>query len=319
MATHMVPQDVEADDKLVGFLSLKQFIMTVIGLGFGYLTFFFFQKIHPIAALIWLPPTLISLVLGLYQRKDQPIEVFLASALTFYLKPRKRIWDQEGHEDHVVITAPPKIEHRLTKNFTGEEATSKLMQLSLLMDSRGWASKSGSDWQNPQLATTADSENRLVQPAEAPGQLSPQQLYTQPADVMDTTTSIVARDFDNKISQEDTARRTHAIQVVEQARAASLQGPQSLSDAGVVLPTKQSQAIHQKIIQPITNDQNQQNIATTQTTTNQNNTTGLNIIDTSSVSTPSQVIASDQAPSISKSQQSQAHVTEDGSVEISLH
>jgi hypothetical protein len=81
MATHAVPQDVEADDKLIGFLSLKQFIFTVIGLGFGYLTFFFFTKVHPLAAIAWLPFTMVFLVLGLYQRKDQPAEVFLVSAL----------------------------------------------------------------------------------------------------------------------------------------------------------------------------------------------------------------------------------------------
>jgi hypothetical protein len=305
MATHMVPQDVEAEDKLVGFLSLKQFIMTVLGIGFGYLTFFFFTKIHPLAALIWLPPTLVFFVLGLYQRKDQPIEVFLASALTFYFKPRKRKWDQEGHEDQVIITAPPVVEHHFTKDFTGSEAASRLQNLSTMMDSRGWASKRHADWQNPQLATAAESENRLVQPAEAPGQAGLQQTYMQPADVMDETSSLVAREFENKITQADTSARSRAIQVMDLAKNdASL-------DEEIVLPPKHRSDIHQRVIQPLE--------------------------DKPAIETPAQpeqavgsVIAPRKQPS-QKTSESKAvankatsstpkeHVTEDGSVEISLH
>ena len=48
MATHKVPQDVEAEDKLVGFLSLKQFIFVIFGIAFGWLTFFFATKVHPL-------------------------------------------------------------------------------------------------------------------------------------------------------------------------------------------------------------------------------------------------------------------------------
>ena len=137
MATHKVPQDVEAEDKLLGPLSLKQFIFTILGLGFGYLAFVFATKIHILLALIWLPPMIVFFVLGLYQRKDQPVEVYLASALRFYLKPHKRKWSQDGYEERVIITAPPKIEHNYTKNFTSEEATSRLSSLSRMMDSRG--------------------------------------------------------------------------------------------------------------------------------------------------------------------------------------
>lgn len=303
MATHMVPQDVEAEDKLVGFLSLKQFIMTVVGIGFGYLTFFFFQNVHPIAALLWLPPTIVFLVLGLYQRKDQPIEVFLASALTFYFKPRKRIWAQEGHEDHVIITAPPKVEHHYTKDFTGEEAASKLANLSIMMDSRGWASKRMADWQNPQLANTAVSSNRLVQPQDAPGQLSPQQMYMQPADVLDENTSFVARDFDSKISQVDTTARTHAMQIIEEARATTSDG------TDIKLPEHKSYPqIHQKVITPA---QKPNTSASAPEPINVKRNTSAN------EATPSKTKESNTPDESNKIPQE--HVTEDGSVEISLH
>lgn len=251
MATHKVPQNVEADDKLLGPLSLKQFIFVVIGLGFGYLTFVFFQRVHPLAAVIWLPFTLFFLVLGGYQRKDQPAEVFLMSALRFYLKPRKRKWDQEGYEERVKITAPPKIEHHYTKSFTGEEAVGRLANLSLMMDSRGWASKVATDWQNPQLATVAASDSdRLVTAQDvASVQAFDPQHYVTAVDVMDEQSSIVSQQFDTRIQRTDANAMQQAIQTLQQAQ----QDEKSGVSAGQTSPDPQYQrypAMQQKIVQP---------------------------------------------------------------------
>jgi len=238
VATHKVPQDVETDDKLIGFLSLKQFIFVVVGLGFGYLTFFFATKINPFLAIIWVPFTVVPLVLGLYQRRDQPVEVFLASAIRFYFKPRKRKWDQEGYEERVIITAPPKIEHHYTKDFTGAEAMTRLSRLSHMMDSRGWASKLDADWQNPQLAMAAASSNRLVQPSQVSQGSDYLQAYMQPADIMDDQSSVVARDFQNKINQTDNDAHVRAMQTVERAKVAGgiEQQPNTPSPASVKTP-----------------------------------------------------------------------------------
>lgn len=254
MATHKVPQDVEAEDKLVGFLSLKQFIFVVLGIGFGYLTYFFFAKVHPITALIFIPPTLICLVLGLYQRKDQPVEVFLASALRFYLKARKRVWNQEGYEERVIITAPPVIEHKYTKSFTGAEAVSRLTSLSRMMDSRGWASKMTDDWQNPDLAVAAGA-SRLVMATE----VGPQQpgvnldAYTQPIDQMDEQVSPVAQAMQTKIAQADATTRQHAVAALQQARDDSQQTSSHDKDPDLPLTLPEFQAypaMHQKTINP---------------------------------------------------------------------
>ncbi len=219
MATHRVPQDVETEDKIIGFLSLKQFIFVVVGIGFGWLTFFFATKVNIILALIWIPFTVVPLVLGLYQRKDQPVEVFLASALRYYFKPRKRKWDQEGYEERVLVTAPPKIEHHYTKDFSGDEAMSRLTRLSHMMDSRGWASKLSSDWQNPQLAAAAASDGRLVQPANlASNDVNVIQAYMQSTDVMDEQTSVVAIDFQNRIDATDTSAQINAVKTMNVAR-----------------------------------------------------------------------------------------------------
>jgi hypothetical protein len=305
MATHKVPQDVEAEDKLLGPLSLKQFIFTILGLGFGYLTFVFATKIHILLALIWIPPMIVFFVLGLYQRKDQPVEVYLASALRFYLKPHKRKWSQDGYEERVVITAPPKIEHNYTKNFTSEEATSRLSSLSRMMDSRGWASKLSTDWQNPQLATAAASD-RLVQPSDvSQGRVDPQ-TYVQPVDVMDEQSSLVAQDFQAKISQTESSTKQHALQVLQQARQ-DAPDPDDSSDTiePVEQPTYQKYPdMHQKIVQPEPTAPTEQPISETQPQ------------QPEPVPTPQ---PETKAESLPQTEPEATTTNDDGSVEIRLH
>lgn len=249
MATYKVPQNVEAEDKLIGPLSLKQFIFVILGLGFGYLTFFFATSVHILACIPFVLPTAAFLILGIYQRSDQPVEVYLASAIRFRLKPHKRIWDQEGYEERVIITAPPKIEKHYAKNYSQDQVSSHLGNLSRLMDTRGWASKLATDWQNPTFEATATSD-RLVQPEEIAVDTSAVPAYTQPLDVQDENSSMVARDFAAKIQQADNETHQNAMRALELAR-------QTTSDVSSEPPTAtytQYPAMHQKTIQPPTDD-----------------------------------------------------------------
>lgn len=295
MATHRVPQDVETEDKIIGFLSLKQFIFVVVGLGFGYLTFFFATKVNIILALIWVPFTVVPLVLGLYQRKDQPVEVFLASALRYYFKPRKRKWDQEGYEERVLITAPPKVEHHYTKDFGGDEAMSRLTRLSHMMDSRGWASKLSGDWQNPQLAAAAASDGRLVQPANlATNQTEYLQTYMQPTDVQDEQTSLVAKDFQNKIDATDTSAQMRAMKTMDAAR----------HDSGAAVTTPHLEKypkMKQSVVNPITTEP----VAVVAPPVVEDETSEPETKTEEPKNVP------DHEPTVQK--------TDDGSVEISLH
>lgn len=238
MATHKVPQDVETEDKLIGFLSMKQFIFVVVGLGFGYLTFFFATKVNVFLSIIWVPFTVVPLVLGLYQRHDQPVETYLSSAIRYYFKPRKRRWDQEGFVERVTITAPPKIEHHYTKDFSGEEAVGRLSRLSRLMDSRGWATKLDTDWQNPQLAETASSDSRIqAQATDTTAQLS---AFMQPTDIMDEQTSMVARDFQSRIDSTDSTARVHAMKALDQARTGAAAPSASANDSAATAKSANS-------------------------------------------------------------------------------
>ena len=328
MATHSVPQDVEADDKLIGFLSLKQFIFVIIGLGFGYLTFFFFTKVHPLSAVIWLPFSLIFLVLGLYQRKDQPAEVFLLSALGFYLKPKVRIWSQDGYEERVHITAPPVIEKKYTKDFSGEEAIGRLEGLSLVMDSRGWATKKTADWQNPQLATIAANSDRIIdmQDMASSQPIDPQQ-FSQPADPYDDR-SMVGQQFEAKIEAADNSTHQQALRVLQTAQqpadtlgSTTLTSPPLPSVSAAQPPVvnsstnQASQSLAQEPIQALPSITDQVSPATVPIQDDQ-------IDDSVRKGNPSATKPAPKKPTVPKQVAEQLnvpHQNEDGSVELRLH
>jgi hypothetical protein len=153
MATYKVPQDVEAEDKLLGPFSLRQFIFILLFFGTAWVAFLLAQITPPLA--LATAPFLVAFgTLGFVQRKDQPVEVYLAALIRYYMKPHRRIWDQEGYDQRVIITAPKIIEIIRTKNITQSEVSTRLSSLAKIMDSRGWASKGLDTLPSDRLMTT---------------------------------------------------------------------------------------------------------------------------------------------------------------------
>src|SRR5680860_249110 len=128
MAVYKVPQDVEADDKLIGFLSMKQFIFVIVA---ALLSFAAFQlgRINIVLIVPFLPFIFIFGLLGLYQRKDQPAEIYLLAVLGFYLKPHRRIWNQDGILETVRITVPKKIATHYSDGLSKIQVKSSLDRL----------------------------------------------------------------------------------------------------------------------------------------------------------------------------------------------
>lgn len=138
MAVYKVPQDVEADDKLLGPFSFRQFIYLIIvavsiGMAWG-----LGQLFVPLAILP-LPFILFFGALALPLKKDQPMEIYLAALVSFYLKPRKRLWDPDGQQALVEITVPKVVESHRTKDLSQDEAERRLSYLANIVDSQGWA------------------------------------------------------------------------------------------------------------------------------------------------------------------------------------
>lgn len=139
MAVYKVPQDVEADDKLLGPFSFRQFIYLIVvamAIGIG----FILSKIFIGLAVLVLPVIIFFGALALPLKKDQPMEAYLGALVSFYfLKPRKRIWQPDGLNSLVEITAPKTVEPERIKDISEEEARERLSYLSDIVESRGWS------------------------------------------------------------------------------------------------------------------------------------------------------------------------------------
>ncbi len=162
MATYKVPQDVEAEDKLLGPFTFRQFIYLLVSAG-GIAVIFGLFQIFPLLAIIPIPVVLFFLVLALPLKKDQPMEVYLASIISFYLKPSIRLWMSGQKESTIKITAPKIIEKPRARNITEEEASTRLSFLSNLVDSEGYSIRGNSNFNDDFIAETNNVPDILDQ------------------------------------------------------------------------------------------------------------------------------------------------------------
>lgn len=140
MAQYKVLQDIEAEDKLLGPLSLRQFIYAVIVVALGFVAFQL-GKVQIFLVIPFLPPIIFFGLLAAPFGRDQSSEVWLLAKIKFFVFPRKRIWNQDGITNPVTITVPKVEVKNYTKDFDKDEAKSRLKALAATMDTRGWAVK----------------------------------------------------------------------------------------------------------------------------------------------------------------------------------
>lgn len=201
MATYKVPQDVEADDKLIGPFSFRQFVYLIIAAIAIALAWALSQLFIPLA-IIPLPIIIFFGALALPLRKDQPMEIYLAAVVSFYLKPRKRFWQPDGIQSLVEITAPKVVEIQRAKNLSEMEAQQRLSYLADIVDTEGWAVR-GVGIPLPNSPMTNDAYYAAQ----------------QTEDVLDKS-SVVARSFDSMIDQADTR---HYQELVKRMQAGGVE------------------------------------------------------------------------------------------------
>jgi len=207
MATYKVLQDIEAEDKLIGPLTLWQFIYALVA-GFTiYLSVIAVLKNVPFFLVILVPVALVALFLAIPWGGDQPLEVWALAKLRFYLKPRKRIWSQDGMTDLVTITAPKKVERVLTDGLSQHEVNSRLSALASTLDSRGWVVKNVNvNLFAPPAAAAYVPSDRLVDVSGQPQEVSNLDIRADD-DILDENANPVAQNFSTLINTAATEYR----------------------------------------------------------------------------------------------------------------
>lgn len=213
MAVYKVIQDIEAEDKIIGPLTLKGFIYAATA---GLLIFIdirlwiggFSTIVKTICTLIFLPPTVLFATLASPLGREQPTEVWLFSRISFLFKPHTRRWNQAGIKELVKVTAPKKIERILTKNISQTEVKSRLQSLANTLDSRGWVVKNA----NINLTDSADvgaleaDDDRLVGAATFE-QAEPVLEIHAADDILDEQNNPTAQNVNNLMAEAEVTRR----------------------------------------------------------------------------------------------------------------
>ncbi len=218
MAQYKVPQDVEAEDKLLGPFTFRQFIYLLIAAA-GIAGAWGLFQIFPLLALIPIPFVFFFGILALPIKKDQPMETYLAAVVSFYMKPNRRVWMPGQRESTIKIIAPKKVEKSRTRDITEDEASHRLSFLATIVDTEGYAIR-------------GDSSMKDEYAAEA-----------------DTVEDVLAADnpvIDRIIEQEQTARKQELVSQMRTAmnRADALIGttpvqPQPVQPQAFQIPTPQ--------------------------------------------------------------------------------
>src|SRR5665213_1123809 len=214
MAVYKVIQNVEAEDKLLGPLSFKAFIYALIAGTFAFINFrllFIGSPVKFVFMVVFLAPMILFGVLASPLGREQPTEVWLLSRIKFFLKPRKRIWDQSGIMDLVTVTVPKKQELHLTKELSQDEVQSRLKTLATTLDTRGWAIKNVDvNLSVPEVGAldTAQSD-RLVGAAGVPQQMPVVDVHAAD-DILDEKNNPTAQKLETLMRKADEDRR-HSI------------------------------------------------------------------------------------------------------------
>lgn len=126
---YQVPQFIDVEDKIVGPLTIKQFIYIAGGIGMSFVVF----KLLPIYLSVILIAIIgvLSACLAFYKINNKPFIDFLESAFLYYTKQNLYIWKKE---DKKVVVQNETETNGARQVYVPKLSDSKLKDLSWTLD-----------------------------------------------------------------------------------------------------------------------------------------------------------------------------------------
>ncbi len=264
MAQYKVIQDIEAEDKLLGPLSLRQFIYAAITIALGFIAFRLFITPVWFIGIIFVPPVIFFGLLSAPLGGQQSSEIWMLAKIRFFLKPRKRIWDQTGLQELVTITVPKKREVNLTKGYSQDEVKSRLKTLASTLDTRGWAVKNAVH--NPYAMPGGATSDRLLDLMPDSGTV----VTVDPStDMLDPQSNDHARVMDQMISKSAEKHKERVMETMRDGTSPQPTTPKPTSTLTVQDEERLLQSIHTRQSHP---DQSNKHMRTLQPLGSRGNT-----------------------------------------------
>lgn len=169
---YKVPQNIDIEDKVIGPLTLKQFIYLMVGGGILFVIRF---SLPEALGFLFMPIALLVggffIALAFFRPGDRPFEVYLFSIITTLTRPKKRIWKKTANRPSLQPAAGSMQEKTAEKKVTSED----LERLAFIVDSGGFEDELKSKGlitamqQAPKLKESSDLSDTIA-PSEAPSE-----------------------------------------------------------------------------------------------------------------------------------------------------
>jgi hypothetical protein len=131
-----VPQNIDMEDKIIGPLTMKQFVYMLVGGMICYATIKSYNIILVVA--VGIPAALLALLLTFIKIQDQPFSKFLLSLMMYLFRSRRRVWQKnQSPEEFKKPVVQKNKSDKDTKNVPKVVEKSELEKLSYILDTRG--------------------------------------------------------------------------------------------------------------------------------------------------------------------------------------
>ena len=131
---YKVPQNIDMEDRIVGPLTMVQFVTVMVGGMLVYVSYLLFTPTTFWFAAI--PLALVTIAFAFLRVNDQPFPKFAAASLLFLVRPKSRIWQKSNNDEALKIVHKPNTQTaRLGAESTVQR--SQLDELSTILDTAG--------------------------------------------------------------------------------------------------------------------------------------------------------------------------------------
>jgi hypothetical protein len=116
-----VPQNIDMQDRVIGPLTMVQFVELVVAFGVGYMVYNSLPS--PLSWFVLIPVAILSLAVVFLKVNERPFHIFLLSVIQYFTSPRQRLWKQDEAPDttYVFTHEQKKIKVVESKNISQEE------------------------------------------------------------------------------------------------------------------------------------------------------------------------------------------------------
>lgn len=136
---YKVPQNIDMQDKIIGPLTMAQFLYVLVG---GMIDYVLLQSLFRQHAFLFVviatPIALFALAMAFLKINDVPFPKFFQAAALFLVSPKVRVWHKTVDLETPLKIAAPKTKTKDTVIRTHVEK-SEIEKLASVLDTAGWA------------------------------------------------------------------------------------------------------------------------------------------------------------------------------------